>query len=356
MTATIPLDDRRALADAVRRQRDGVADHVTEEFLRRHPQWVARYGDLAWTRGVEDARFHLDFLAGAIESGDPRTFAEYARWTTGVLNSRGIPPEFLIENLGQAGDQLRTLLNDVEGAHVVRFIEAGRAAAGQPPGEASGQHDALHVQRNVYLQAILNGERRAALTVALELLRDGHSVADVYCDVLQPAQHELGRLWERNEITVGREHMGTAITQFVIAQLYSHIPTSHTPRGKAIVTGVQGELHQLGANMVADVLEADGWNVRFLGTQTPQRDVLSAIEEHEPSVLGVSTTMLFNLRSAADLIEQARARFGTDMKIIVGGGAFCSTPDMWQDIGADAFALDLRDAVAQVRTITAGAE
>src|SRR5690606_19701959 len=124
MTDDVPLDERRVLADAVRRQRDGVADQVTEEFLRRHPQWITRYGDRAWTRGVEDARFHLDFLAGAIESGDPRTFAEYARWTAGVLDSRGIPPEFFIENLGQAGDHLSVVLGEAEAVRVARFIDA----------------------------------------------------------------------------------------------------------------------------------------------------------------------------------------------------------------------------------------
>src|SRR5690606_29037166 len=149
---------------------------------------------------------------------------------------------------GQAGEHLGALLSETEAAQVARFIEAGRTAAGQRPEEAAGQPDALHAHREVYLQAILNGERRAALTVALELLREGRSVADLYYDVLQPAQYELGRLWERNEITVAREHMGTAITQFVIAQLYSRIETPSTSRGKAVVTGVQGELHQLGAN------------------------------------------------------------------------------------------------------------
>jgi MerR family transcriptional regulator, light-induced transcriptional regulator len=355
MTDASGIAHRRALADAVRRQRDQVADHVTEEFLRRHPQWVTRYGDLAWTRGVEDARFHLDFLAGAIESGDPRTFAEYARWCAGMLDARGIPPEFLIENLTQAGDHLGTLLSDADALHIERFVETGRAAAGLPADQAAGAPGALHASRNVYLQAILNGERRAALTVVQELLREGHAVTDIYCDVLQPAQHELGRLWERNEITVAREHMGTAITQFVIAQLYSRIEVPATIRGRAVVTGVQGELHQLGGNMVADVLEADGWSVRFLGTQTPQRDVLHAIEQHEPTVLAVSATMLFNLRNASDLIDQARARFGSDMKIIVGGSAFRFTPGLWQDMGADAYGLDLRDAVARVRALTGGA-
>jgi MerR family transcriptional regulator, light-induced transcriptional regulator len=355
MTDTVSLDDRRALADAVRSQRDRVAHHVTEEFLHRHPAWITRYGDLAWTHGLEDARFHLDFLAGAIESGDPRAFAEYARWTAGVLHARGIPPEFLSENLGQAGEQLGVLLGGAQAEQIMRFVEAGRAAA-VAPGDGTGPPDVLRAHWNVYLQAILQGERRAALTVALELLREGYSVADVYCDVLQPAQYELGRLWERNEITVAREHMGTAITQFVIAQLYSRISAPEIPRGRAVVTGVQGELHQLGANMVADVLEADGWDVRFLGTQTPPRDVLSAIEEHQPALLGVSATMLFNLRSAADLVEQARAQFGSEMKIIVGGGAFRSATDVWQDIGADAHALDLRGAVARVRSMTGGEE
>ena len=163
-----------------------------------------------------------------------------------------------------------------------------------------------------------------------------------------PAQYEVGRRWERNEISVATEHVATAITQYVMAQLYGHLEIPETVRGNAVVTGVEGELHQLGANMVADVLEAEGWNVRFLGTQLPHGDVLGAVEDHEPRLLGVSATVLFNLPAVGRLIEDARSRFGSELRIVVGGGAFRSNPEVWRELGADGFGRELRESVAMV--------
>src|SRR5690606_1794500 len=167
-----------------------------------------------------------------------------------------------------------------DAALVDRYVEAGCAGA-----EQEGERDqpgapdpSLEAERSLYLRAILDGNRDAALGVALETLRKGFTVPDLYCDLLQPCQVEVGRLWERNEIGVAREHMATAITQFVVGQLYPRLERSGRARGNAVVTGVEGELHQLGGNMVADVLESGGWNVRFLGTSAPHRDVLRTLE------------------------------------------------------------------------------
>jgi MerR family transcriptional regulator, light-induced transcriptional regulator len=342
-------DRRRRIAEALRAQRDEIASRVTEEFLDRHPDWVDRYGDRAWERGREDAAFHIDFLAGAVLANDASAFADYARWTGGMLGARGIAPEFLAENLEQIG---RAAAHDLdEGSHQVldSLVRAGIAAIGseRPPGEDMlGGGEAYATERSLYIQAIRGGERRAALAVALEAVRAGASVPDVYVEILQPAQYEIGRLWERNEITVANEHMATAITQYVVAQLYSQLQVPERTRGNALVTGVRGELHQLGANMVADVLEADGWRIRFLGTQLPHEGVLQAIEEHEPGLVGISTTVLSNLPAVAELIEEARRRFGSAIAVLVGGGAYRANPEAWRELGADGFARDLKDAVA----------
>jgi len=339
---------RSALSDHLRSRRQAIASSATADFLGRHRTWVERYGDLAWIRGEEDASFHVQFLAGAILADDPSAFQDYALWTGGVLAARGIATRFLVENLEQVGRAAGQGLDEADRTLVDRIVEAGvgalrdRAAS---PEEPAREGDAGRIQLSLYLQAILAGDRRAALSVALEAIRSGMAVADVYLDILQPAQHELGRRWERNEITVANEHMATAVTQYVVAQLYSHLDIAPIRRGNAIVTGVRGELHQLGGNMVADMLEADGWNVRFLGTQLPHEAVVQAIDEHEPRLVGVSATVLISLPAVAGLIEDIRRRFGTAVAIMVGGSAFRGGAGVWQDIGADGFGRDLREAV-----------
>lgn len=339
---------RRRVAAALRVHREAIAKTVTEEFLRRHPDWVERYGDLARIRGEEDAVFHVQFLEGAILSNQESAFAEYARWTAGVLGARGIAPTFLAENLEQVGRAAERALDESDRPVVRRMVAAGVAALSDAPRahtDADEGEAALAVERRLYTQAILAGERRAALTVTTEALRAGASVPDVYRLVLQPAQYELGRLWESGEITVAKEHMSTAITQYVVAQLYGHLEVPPPVRGNALITGVQGELHQIGANMVADVLEADGWRMRFLGTQMPHGGVLDAIEEHRPKLLGISATVLSSLPAVADLIDAARRGYGSGVAILVGGGAFRASPEAWRDLGADGFGRDLSEAV-----------
>ncbi len=70
-------------------------------------------------------------------------------------------------------------------------------------------------------------------------------------------------------------------------------------RGSMVVTGVAGELHQIGANLVADAMEAKGWMVRFLGTNLPHSSVLSAVEQSSADILCISTTIVANLPAVA---------------------------------------------------------
>ena len=195
---------------------------------------------------------------------------------------------------------------------------------GASPDHAEGRDGVRSgATQSLFLQAILKGQRRAATTVAFESLRDGNPIQDIYVEVFQESLYQVGRLWESNRITVAEEHMATAITQYVLAQMYPHIPASGTRRGNMVITGVAGELHQVGANMVADVLEAQGYDVRFLGTNMPHGGILQAIKEHEADLLGISTTMLFNIPQVTRLAEEVREEFGPrSPRIVVGGSAF----------------------------------
>ena len=347
---------RRAITRQLRANAQSIADAVTREFLERHPEWVQRYGDLARIRGVEDALFHVEFLIGALLAGDSVSFSRYAIWTAGVLGARGIGADFIVENLEQVGEHAGRALYAEGREEVERLIAAGIAAIGggaaaraaaRQPGEAQPG------ERSLYLQAALAGDRTAALNIAHESLRAGATVLDVYQDMLQPAQYEIGRLWESNSISVAREHEATAVTQYVIARLHEHFPAATERRGNAVVTGVRNELHQLGANMVADVLEADGWNVRFLGTRLPHRDIVAAVAEHDASLVAISVALLPHLEAAADLIEDLRAKFGDAVRVIVGGAAFGTDGEAWREIGADGSSRELRGTRDLVRRLTA---
>lgn len=340
-----PFAERVQLAELLRGFSRQIAENVTADFLRLHPDWVTRYGAKASRRGVEDAIYHQDFLCAALEAGESRVFADYLRWTAGVLSARGIAPHFLRENVEQIARAIEARLEAAPAPDIRDFVKAAlESALSTEPAVPPGQ-GALDNVRDLYLQAILQGQRQVAVGIALEAAREGHSLPDIYGEVLQDAMYEVGRRWEANHITVAQEHMATAITQHVIAHLYPLIPPAPLVRGRMVITGVEGELHQVGPNIVADVLESAGWDVRFLGANTPTASVLNAVEEHRADVLGISATMLFNLPNVRRLIAEARALPGRNMRIILGGSAFRATPELYKELGAEGVALDVKGAL-----------
>jgi methanogenic corrinoid protein MtbC1 len=205
--------------------------------------------------------------------------------------------------------------------------------------------------RQEYLREILAGKRKPALEIIMDAYRGGYPIPGIYMDVFQEALYEIGRLWETNRITVADEHMGTAITQYVMSNLYQYLETSDKRRGRLVMTGVQGELHQVGANMVADVLEADGWDVIFLGTNVPEEDVIESIRQHRADLFGISSTMLFNIPKVIQLVEATRREFGDSIRIMLGGGAFRSIEALPSELEGCIVALNLREAIDMTRNV-----
>jgi methanogenic corrinoid protein MtbC1 len=332
--------DAAELAELVREATPAIAVEVTEAFLERHPDWRQRYGARATTAGVEDAGYHLKFLAAAVDAGEPRSYAAYARWAARVLAARGIASSFLEENLTQIRDALGARLPPPHAEALHPYFDAAREALQAPVAEAAEAPHGLTTK--VFLQAIVAGERHAAVSIARLALRDGLTLRDLYIDVFQTALYQVGACWESNRLTVAQEHMATAITQYVMAQIYEPPPPVKPARGKLIMTGVEGELHSIGGVMVGDLLETAGWQVRLLGTNLPSTSILATIREWEPSHVGISTTMLFNVAVVRQLIATIRREFGDRIKLMVGGGAFRAEPDLWRTVGSDGFAPDLR--------------
>ncbi len=351
MLSESPPSERVKLAERLQEFSRQVAEKVTEEFLVQHPDFVTRFGERARRRGIEGAIFHQQFLGAAIEAGKPRLFGEYLRWATGVLEARGIAPHFLRENVEEISKVLQSKLPVELAAELSEFVRSGMDAA---PACAADIPDAvgdLRAVRELYLQAILHGQRQAAVSLAVEAARKGHHLPDIYADVLHDSMYEIGRLWESNRISVAQEHIATAITQHVIAHLYPFIIPAQPSVGRMVITGVEGEQHQVGPNIVADVLESAGWDVRFLGSNTPAPAVLQAVEEHRADVLGISATMLFNLPNVRRLIARARAISGQNLKVILGGSAFRGAPELYQEMGAAGVALDVRQALQLAATL-----
>jgi len=339
------LQDRLAIADRIQAGKEHLAHEVNDEFFLQHPDWKKRYGERGIRHGFDDACFHIDFLTAAIAAGHVSAFVGCADWARRMLESRGIASSFLAENILQVGNAAAKILSPRDQKYLASFVDAALAACREPLPPFASPEEAVMV----FVQALLAGNRIAALNIAQESLRNGETVTDVYFNLLQPAMYEIGRLWETNQTTVAREHMATAITQFVMAHLFPLVnPPDIANRGVAVVAGVEGELHQIGAMMVSDILEADGWLVRFLGSNMPHAGILDVVKVEQATLLCISDTILFNVPRVVGLINAVRTKF-PDIKILVGGAAFKAVEGLWKEVGADAFAHDLVEARSVAR-------
>jgi MerR family transcriptional regulator, light-induced transcriptional regulator len=195
-----------------------------------------------------------------------------------------------------------------------------------------------------YLRAALAGDRREALRVVVEDGFDrGLAVPELLLRVITPAQYEIGRLWQLNEISVAQEHIATAISQLVVSFLYPRIERSPRNGKWVLVACAPGELHELGARIAADFLEMDGFHVRFLGANVPSSSLAKMVRDTRPDLVVVSAATSLCFPKLREMIERLREAGGPALPILVGGSALiwasaCDVPagavhapgDAWQ--------------------------
>lgn len=185
-----------------------------------------------------------------------------------------------------------------------------------------------------YLQALLRGDRAEALDVVIgQGLRRGVPVAALQLEVIQPAQREVGVLWEQNQISVAQEHLATSISQLVVAHLYPHLPR-RAPNGKRVVVAcVEGELHELGARMGADFFEMAGFDVHMAGPGCTVEQLVRLLEGEGADLLGLSATTAQQAGSLRRTVERVRASRGEAFPIVLGGALVGLMPGLPAELG-----------------------
>ncbi|MBF0377770.1 MAG: cobalamin-dependent protein [Desulfamplus sp.] len=202
--------------------------------------------------------------------------------------------------------------------------------------------------KNAFQSALLDGNHREALALAQDSIKNDLKLQDFYLHIVQPSMYEIGMMWEKAEISVAQEHLASAIVGRIMANISMGKDSSNGKDidiGRAIVTASPNEFHEIGAWMIADTLEQDGWDVRYLGANMPKEDLLLFVKSFIPDLLAISVTMPFNIT----YVKEAIAKIRDDnelkhIKVIVGGRVFNETPKLWQSTGADGFAANLEEA------------
>jgi len=228
---------------------------------------------------------------------------------------------------------------------------------GAPPGlltRAAGLAQRLEELVKRYVAVQLNGDRVAAQALLLHDPRvAGLSVADLYTHVLQAAQYRLGDLWQCNAISVAREHLATAVTEAVLFDVAAAAPRAPGSGMAVLVACVEGERHDIGARMVAQLLELDGFAVRFLGADVPTDSLLALLRQEPPRLLVLSAARPERLGQLRAAVARVRQAHGAGLPIFVGGQVLDWAPDAVRALEVDLAAQDARETLAGARRILA---
>jgi methanogenic corrinoid protein MtbC1 len=299
---------------------------------------------------LEDARYHLRYLSEAVGAGEPGLFVHYATWAKGMLVARNIPVEDLVENLEVMLEVLGRELPTPMRVPAADYVKSAIRSLRLPNHNASFLDPAqpLAELSNQYLSALLRYDRHSASALILRAVENGVSIKEIYCHVFERCQYEIGRLWQLNDISVAHEHYCTASTQLIMSQLYPYIfRANRTFRGTIVAACVAGELHEIGARMLCDLLELEGWNTIYLGANVPTAGIVDVLRDNHSNILAVSATMTFHIRAVREVIAAVRLA-SPATTILVGGYAFKIAPSLWRNVAADYWAKDASDAISLI--------
>jgi methanogenic corrinoid protein MtbC1 len=142
-------------------------------------------------------------------------------------------------------------------------------------------------------------------------------VEEALLEVLTPVLDAIGERWEEGELSVAQEHLASSVVRAHLERLLADVGGG--VRGTAVLACAPGERHELGLLMFGVLLGADGWQVAYLGPDTPLQDAVALAEHTDARVLCVSATM----RDSADRMcsELAATEVPKRIAVIVGGRA-----------------------------------
>jgi len=299
---------------------------------------LGRFDDLA-----ADARMRLRHLIEALALECPGLYLDFLAWQRATHAARGLEPRILTAALSGQRRVLTQGLPRAAFATLEPFLTAGEAHLAAPvphvPPAAEGPHAAC---LDELLEGALSGRRVEFLALArrrAQELGDEVFVEELLVGLLD----ELGRRWQIGALHVGEEHLVSRLVEDVLAQLPNWTPRGPLHGKRVLIATPSGDLHELGARMVAGRFEQRGWEVCLLGANVPAADLARSVQELEPEVLLLSVSQGLFVRSAAEAIAAVRAVRPAAF-VLVGGAPFRSHPELVARVGADAMSVGASEA------------
>ena len=200
-------------------------------------------------------------------------------------------------------------------------------------------------------QSVIDGDMNRTQELVAQAIAGNVPAEQILKEGLISAMAEVGRMFESGEFFVPEMLIAARAMKSGLTLLRPHLIAANVQAiGKVIIGTVQGDLHDIGKNLVGMMLEGAGFEVLDLGVDVPPEKYVQAAKEHHPDLVACSALLTTTMMRMKDLIlalEQAGIR--DQVKVMVGGAPV--TESFARDIGADLYAPDAASAASRAKDL-----
>lgn len=234
-----------------------------------------------------------------------------------------------------------------KGSKVVAAGQAGDVNEGEKNGASNAGAGEKAVAKSPVYEAVLKGNKNSILDETKKLLAAGEEPGDVINEHLIPAINEVGELFDRQKYFLPQLISSANAMKLAIEYLEPMLEGNGDKEEKAtvVVATVEGDIHDIGKNLVVLMLKNYGYNVIDLGKDVPASVIVDTAMEQNAKVIGLSALMTTTMMRMKDVVEQAKSR-GCEAKIVIGGA--CISESFAEEIKADGYSKDAADCVKLV--------
>ena len=198
--------------------------------------------------------------------------------------------------------------------------------------------------------AVLKGNRNGIVKITKEALESGEKPAELLNQVLLPAINQVGEFFDQGKYFLPQLIASAEAMKNSIEVLEPLLQTGGTGEEMPVVViaTVEGDIHDIGKNLVALMLKNHGFHVIDLGKDVPQAKILESAKEHHAEFIALSALMTTTMQRMREIVATAKEE-GITAKIIIGGAVI--TQEYADEIGADGYSKDAADAVKLAKSL-----
>ena len=197
-----------------------------------------------------------------------------------------------------------------------------------------------------YLEHLFSGNRSSARELLFDANDRGFGSERLLTHIIWPAMEQIERLYREDRISKISEHIATRINRMLANQIQRVLRKNPQDGRRIVVVCGEDERPELGAQIMTDLFEAQGWTVWFVGGGVANDEILKFVGQVNPDILMVHSSLPTEVPNVRKLIKMIReVGICEKMQIMVCGGIYNRAEDLADEIKADLFAHDPKDAL-----------